>query len=268
MPIIGLLNVVIERAVYRPLRNAPRLAPLITADRRLVHPPEPGAHHRRLGRPQGAPDLPVELADPVRRSPDLGAVDLHLRAGDGPDALAPGVRPTDAPGTGDARDGPGPRGLRPHGRRRQPDDRPDVPPRRRPGRGGRRRLGPAVRLRPVRPRLQLGPEGVHRGRAGRHRQHHGRGHRRVHHRVRGELLGGAGLCALVGVPRVHDPDPRPLVQADRHPRGSSQEIEHERRDRRPARHRPVDVAPGPPPGLRRSAIGRPRSSSRWASSPC
>jgi branched-chain amino acid transport system permease protein len=31
MPIIGLLNVGIERAVYRPLRNAPRLAPLITA---------------------------------------------------------------------------------------------------------------------------------------------------------------------------------------------------------------------------------------------
>ena len=31
MPIIGLLNVAIERTVYRPLRNAPRLAPLITA---------------------------------------------------------------------------------------------------------------------------------------------------------------------------------------------------------------------------------------------
>jgi branched-chain amino acid transport system permease protein len=31
MPIIGTLNVTIERAVYRPLRNAPRLAPLITA---------------------------------------------------------------------------------------------------------------------------------------------------------------------------------------------------------------------------------------------
>jgi branched-chain amino acid transport system permease protein len=31
MPIIGLLNVLIERTVYRPLRNAPRLAPLITA---------------------------------------------------------------------------------------------------------------------------------------------------------------------------------------------------------------------------------------------
>jgi branched-chain amino acid transport system permease protein len=31
MPLIGLLNVGIERLVYRPLRNAPRLAPLITA---------------------------------------------------------------------------------------------------------------------------------------------------------------------------------------------------------------------------------------------
>ena len=31
MPLIGLLNATIERAVYRPLRNAPRLAPLITA---------------------------------------------------------------------------------------------------------------------------------------------------------------------------------------------------------------------------------------------
>ncbi|HEV7808985.1 MAG TPA: branched-chain amino acid ABC transporter permease [Candidatus Limnocylindrales bacterium] len=31
MPLIGLLNVGIERFVYRPLRNAPRLAPLITA---------------------------------------------------------------------------------------------------------------------------------------------------------------------------------------------------------------------------------------------
>jgi branched-chain amino acid transport system permease protein len=31
MPLVGLLNVSIERLVYRPLRNAPRLAPLITA---------------------------------------------------------------------------------------------------------------------------------------------------------------------------------------------------------------------------------------------
>jgi len=31
MPIVGLINVTIERLVYRPLRHAPRLAPLITA---------------------------------------------------------------------------------------------------------------------------------------------------------------------------------------------------------------------------------------------
>ena len=31
MPLTGLLNVAIERFAYRPLRNAPRLAPLITA---------------------------------------------------------------------------------------------------------------------------------------------------------------------------------------------------------------------------------------------
>src|SRR5262245_13410780 len=31
MPVIGLLGVGIERFAYRPLRNAPRLAPLITA---------------------------------------------------------------------------------------------------------------------------------------------------------------------------------------------------------------------------------------------
>ena len=31
MPLMGLLGVAIERFAYRPLRNAPRLAPLITA---------------------------------------------------------------------------------------------------------------------------------------------------------------------------------------------------------------------------------------------
>ena len=31
MPLLGLLGVTIERFAYRPLRNAPRLAPLITA---------------------------------------------------------------------------------------------------------------------------------------------------------------------------------------------------------------------------------------------
>ena len=31
MPVMGLINVTIERFAYRPLRHAPRVAPLITA---------------------------------------------------------------------------------------------------------------------------------------------------------------------------------------------------------------------------------------------
>ena len=34
------LNVMIERVAYKPLRNAPKLAPLITAGRLLLHPSE------------------------------------------------------------------------------------------------------------------------------------------------------------------------------------------------------------------------------------
>ena len=52
---------------------------------------------------------------------------------------------------------------------------------------GRRRLGPALRLRPPGPRLQRRPEGVHGGRPRRHRQHHRRGPRRLRHRLRREL---------------------------------------------------------------------------------
>ena len=37
---------------------------------------------------------------------------------------------------------------------------------------GRCRLGPAVRLRALRPRVQRRPQGVHGGRPRRHRQHH------------------------------------------------------------------------------------------------
>ena len=39
----GLLGVVVERFAYRPLRNAPRIAPLISRARRLVLPAELGA---------------------------------------------------------------------------------------------------------------------------------------------------------------------------------------------------------------------------------
>ena len=80
------------------------------------------------------------------------------------------VRQPDAPRAGDARDGPGPAGRPADGRRPQPDDRDDVPDRRRAGRRGRRVPGPVLRLRPVRPRLQRRPQGVHGGGARRDRQ--------------------------------------------------------------------------------------------------
>jgi len=38
MLVCGSLNTMIERAAYRPLRGAPKLAPLITAGRLLLHP--------------------------------------------------------------------------------------------------------------------------------------------------------------------------------------------------------------------------------------
>ena len=44
----GSLNVMIERVAYRPLRNAPKLAPLITAIGMSLHPAE--------RRPAVAPD--------------------------------------------------------------------------------------------------------------------------------------------------------------------------------------------------------------------
>ena len=80
MPIMGLLNVTIERLVYRPLRHAPRLAPLITAigvsfilqnivliivgDRRP-------ARRRRSSRRTWQIPFGARI--------DLGPVDLHLR---------------------------------------------------------------------------------------------------------------------------------------------------------------------------------------------
>ncbi len=78
MPIIGLLNVGIERAVYRPLRHAPRLAPLITAIGVSFILQNVALTLAGLGRPLGTADLPAGMADPVRRRKRVGPVDLHL----------------------------------------------------------------------------------------------------------------------------------------------------------------------------------------------
>ena len=66
MPIIGLLNVSIERLVYRPLRNAPRLAPLITAIGVSFILQNVALILAGSGDRPRAPDLPAELADPDR----------------------------------------------------------------------------------------------------------------------------------------------------------------------------------------------------------
>ena len=107
MPIVGFINVAIERVVYRPLRNAPRLAPLITAIGMSLRHPECGAHRRRIGGPIVAPGVPARMADPVWRCVHLGPVDLHLRPGADADVRPPGVCESLAPGAGHAGDGPG-----------------------------------------------------------------------------------------------------------------------------------------------------------------
>ena len=131
MAVFALVNATIERVAYKPLRNAPRLAPLITAvgmsfivqnvalaiygvDFASVPELHPAHGRRRHRRRQS----PVEQArrDPHRRA---GAARPHL------------VRALDAPGEGDARGRPGPRGLGDDGDRRQPHDLGHVPDRRR-----------------------------------------------------------------------------------------------------------------------------------------
>ena len=73
----GALNVMIERVAYRPLRGAPKLAPLITAIGMSLHPPE--------RRPAVAPDAglaagphPLAAAGPRHRRRQPRAL-RHLR---------------------------------------------------------------------------------------------------------------------------------------------------------------------------------------------
>ena len=180
----GLVGVLIERFAYRPLRNAPRLAPLITAIGvsfilqnliQIVYGPSP------VNTPQIIPPTArVEILGVLVRTHQR----LHHHDVGRADDRAPAVRVADAAGPRDALDRPGPRGRPADGREHQPDHRPDVL--HRVGARGRRGRGLRAlpRQHPVQARLQGRPEGVHRRRARRHRQHHRRGARRLHHRVR------------------------------------------------------------------------------------
>ena len=123
MAAIGLLGVVIERIAYRPLRNAPRLAPLLTAIGvsfilqniiQIMYGPSP------VSVPQVIP--------PTSRI-DVGG-DQHRRRSTSSSSSSPSssswpaaLREPDADGPGDALDGPGPGSRRADGRRHQPHDR-------------------------------------------------------------------------------------------------------------------------------------------------
>ena len=178
---------------------------------------------------------------------------------------APGVRQPHAAGAGDASDRPGSRGVGPDGRRPEPDDRADVPARRR---CSPRAAGVVWGLRFGYVRFDLGFNsglkaftaavlgGI--GNITRRRP------RRVRHRLHRELRLVARLLALVGVPRVHDPDVRPDLQADRHPRPGHRETAHDRHARPRPRRRPARRRRGPGCATSPTTTARRRSSSRWS----
>ena len=159
------LNTGIEFVAYRPLRNAPRVAPLITAVGmsfllqniglvfwgvnytsvpRLV--PELGRILDRPGR------LPVEQA---RGHPDHapGAPRAHVS------------RPGDAAGEGDARDLAGSGSGGDDGRQREPNDLLHVHAGRRPGGRSRCALPPQLHDDPLRPGLPARVDRLHGCRA-------------------------------------------------------------------------------------------------------
>ncbi len=100
--------------------------------------------------------------------------------------------------------------------------------------------------------------------ARRHRQHHRRRAGRLRHRVHRELRVVARLLALVRVPRLPDPDVRPHLQADRHPRPGIPETGHDRRIRDPGEADP-DHASRAHRRLRGCTTAPRRSSSAWRS---
>ena len=72
MIVCGILNVLIERVAYRPLRNAPEVSPADHRGRLLVHPPERRAALAR-GLAVGVPDL-IHQNETVFK---ISGVDIH-----------------------------------------------------------------------------------------------------------------------------------------------------------------------------------------------
>src|SRR4029453_12198910 len=122
---------------------------------------------------------------------------------------------------GDPCGGRGPGGGEPHGDRRQPDHLAHVPDRRRDGRRRGGALRRAVRADQSLQRLHSGPEGLHRGRARRDRQHPGRDGGRARPRAPRGVRRGLSLAAhrrrlrrrVQGHPCLLDLDLDPDLQA-------------------------------------------------------
>ena len=183
MVICGLLNATIEFVAYKPLRSAPRLAPLITAigmsfilqDIALAWKgPEyvslPAILPRQRGLQRRRRRLHVEQAH--RRD--------HHRAGA---PRADVARAQHEAGQGDARDGPGQGRGGDDGHQRQPHDLVHVPDRRRARRRSRPALRPLLHAGALRPGLPARPDRVHRRRPRRHRQPARRRARRARDRL-------------------------------------------------------------------------------------
>ena len=138
MLVTGSLNVLIERVAYRPLRNAPKLAPLITAVGFSFILQNVGLLWRG-GSPQSVPDLIGEAHTVFT----IGGVAIQrgyilaLRRDDPPGLRAELVHQLDPGRPGDAGHRPGPRGRPADGHQRERHDLADLPARRHDGgRGG------------------------------------------------------------------------------------------------------------------------------------
>ena len=189
MIVMGVVGVIIERFAYRPLRNAPRLAPLLTAIGvsfilqniiQTIFGPSPRPFPKLISS-TGRFDL-------------FGAIDLvpdglHLPAGDRAAPRPPGLHRPHPARPRDAVDRPGPGCRAAHGRRHQPHHRAHVL--HRLGAGGRRwrRGRPLLRAGAVHPGLLRRAEGVHRRRPRRDREHPGRRARWLPHRLRRGVRG-------------------------------------------------------------------------------
>ena len=167
-----------ERIAYRPLRKAPRLAPLITAIGMSIILQNLaliiwGRNYRTF--PPLFQPTPYNVFGASMTDLQMLIVVLAALA----DGRADVRRAAHAPRHGDARDGAEPAGGRAHGDRHQRRDLRRLRHRRRARRGRRADGHDLLRHRALLHGLPARPEGVHRGGARRHRQSRRRDARRA-----------------------------------------------------------------------------------------